>query len=84
MPSAATVSQCQAQHPRSCCVRSPVNHLLKAGIIGEKDYLTGVAENIIVGQPISLGTGSVALSTSRKSEIPTEKHMWRMEEKKWI
>ena len=38
-----------------------VNHLLKAGIIGEKDHLTGVAENIIVGQPISLGTGSVAL-----------------------
>ena len=38
-----------------------VNHLLKAGIIGEKDYLTGVAENIIVGQPISLGTGSVEL-----------------------
>ena len=34
---------------------------LKAGIIGEKDHLTGVAENIIVGQPISLGTGSVAL-----------------------
>ena len=38
-----------------------VNHLLKAGIIGERDYLTGVAENIIVGQPISLGTGSVEL-----------------------
>ena len=38
-----------------------VNHLLKAGIIGERDQLTGVAENIIVGQPISLGTGSVEL-----------------------
>lgn len=38
-----------------------VNHLLKAGIIGEKDNLAGVAENIIVGQPISLGTGSVQL-----------------------
>ena len=38
-----------------------VNHLLKAGIIGERDHLTGVAENIIVGQPISLGTGSVEL-----------------------
>ncbi len=38
-----------------------VNHLLKAGIIGETDRLTGVAENIIVGQPISLGTGSVEL-----------------------
>ena len=38
-----------------------VNHLLQAGIIGEKDRLTGVAENIIVGQPVALGTGSVEL-----------------------
>ena len=38
-----------------------VNHLLKAGIIGERDGLSGVAENIIVGQPISLGTGAVEL-----------------------
>ncbi|MDP6906997.1 MAG: DNA-directed RNA polymerase subunit A'' [Candidatus Thalassarchaeaceae archaeon] len=37
------------------------NHLLKAGIIGERDNLTGVAENIIVGQPVALGTGSVEL-----------------------
>lgn len=38
-----------------------VNHLLNAGIISEKDSLTGVTENIIVGQPISLGTGAVRL-----------------------
>jgi DNA-directed RNA polymerase subunit A" len=38
-----------------------VNHLLKAGVIGERDHLAGVAENIIVGQPIALGTGSVEL-----------------------
>lgn len=38
-----------------------VNHLLNAGIIGEKDALAGVTENIIVGQPISLGTGAVQL-----------------------
>ena len=38
-----------------------MNHLLQAGIIGERDNLTGVAENIIVGQPIALGTGSVEL-----------------------
>lgn len=38
-----------------------VNHLLRAGIIGEKDELSGVAENIIVGQPVALGTGSVEL-----------------------
>ncbi len=36
-------------------------HLLKAGITGEVDSLTGVAENIIVGQPITHGTGSVNL-----------------------
>ena len=36
-----------------------VTHLLKAGIIGERDDLSGVTENIIVGQPVALGTGSV-------------------------
>ncbi len=37
------------------------NHLLRAGIIGEVDPLAGVAENIIVGQPVTLGTGAIAL-----------------------
>ncbi|MCL5438153.1 MAG: DNA-directed RNA polymerase subunit A'', partial [Candidatus Thermoplasmatota archaeon] len=37
------------------------NHLLRAGLMGEVDMLSGVAENIIVGQPITLGTGSVNL-----------------------
>ena len=37
------------------------NHLLKAGITGEVDRLAGVAENIIVGQPVTLGTGAVTL-----------------------
>jgi len=36
-------------------------HLLRAAIIGEVDELRGVAENIIVGQPITLGTGAVNL-----------------------
>ncbi len=36
-------------------------HLLRAGLLGEMDSLAGVAENIIVGQPITLGTGSVNL-----------------------
>jgi DNA-directed RNA polymerase subunit A" len=38
-----------------------VTHLLKAGVIGERDMLSGVTENIIVGQPVALGTGSVEL-----------------------
>ncbi len=36
-------------------------HLLKAGITGETDHLDGVAENIIVGQPVTVGTGAVNL-----------------------
>ncbi len=37
------------------------SHLLKAGISGEVDALDGVAENIIVGQPVTVGTGAVNL-----------------------
>ncbi len=36
-------------------------HLLKAGLLGEIDPLAGVAENIIVGQPVTLGTGAIDL-----------------------
>jgi DNA-directed RNA polymerase subunit A" len=38
-----------------------VSHLLKAAVTGEVEPLAGVTENIIVGQTISLGTGSVEL-----------------------
>ncbi len=36
-------------------------HLLHAATVGEVDHLEGVAENIIVGQPVTLGTGAVKL-----------------------
>jgi DNA-directed RNA polymerase subunit A" len=39
-----------------------VDHLLTAGMTGEVDPLNGVAENIIVGQPVNLGTGAVRLA----------------------
>lgn len=38
-----------------------VNHLLDAGMQGMVDELNGVTENVIVGQPIKLGTGSIHL-----------------------
>ena len=38
-----------------------VSHLLQASRRGETDKLGGVAENIIVGQPVNLGTGAVEL-----------------------
>jgi DNA-directed RNA polymerase subunit A" len=38
-----------------------VNHLLDAAVHGEDDELNGVTENVIVGQPIKIGTGDVEL-----------------------
>lgn len=41
-------------------------HLLYAAMVGETDHLEGVTENIIVGQPVTLGTGAVNLVYSPK------------------
>jgi DNA-directed RNA polymerase subunit A" len=38
-----------------------INHLLGAGIAGAKDPLRGITENVILGQLIPLGTGSIDL-----------------------
>ncbi|MGA9840200.1 MAG: DNA-directed RNA polymerase subunit A'' [Thermoplasmata archaeon] len=46
-------------------------HLLRAAITGEVDELKGVAENIIVGQPITLGTGAVNLVYKPLTPSPT-------------
>lgn len=43
-------------------------HLLRAAIVGESDLLEGVAENIIVGQPVTLGTGAVKLVWAPKKK----------------
>ena len=43
-------------------------HLLHASIRGEVDDLTGIIENIIIGQPIPLGTGSVGIKMDYKNE----------------
>jgi len=41
-------------------------HLLRASIRGEIDNLNGIIENIIIGQPIPLGTGSVSVIMKQK------------------
>lgn len=43
-------------------------HLFDASIHGESDRLDGIIENIIAGQPIPLGTGSVELTMRREGE----------------
>ncbi|MFA4856132.1 MAG: intein-containing DNA-directed RNA polymerase subunit A'', partial [archaeon] len=45
-----------------------VKHLLDAAFKGEKDDLQGVVENIIVGQPVRVGTGRVELVMKKKVE----------------
>lgn len=45
-------------------------HLLNASLKGEEDYLTGVAESIIVGKPPPVGTGIVELGMKIKEEKP--------------
>jgi len=39
-------------------------HILNAALHNEVDPLKGVAENIIIGQPIPVGTGTVELSVN--------------------
>ena len=43
-----------------------VNHILDAAIRGDVDDLRGVTENVIVGQPIQLGTGDVTLVAGKR------------------
>lgn len=43
-------------------------HLLRASIRGEVDDLTGIIENIIIGQPIPLGTGSIGVKMANKNK----------------
>jgi DNA-directed RNA polymerase subunit A" len=43
-----------------------VNHILDAAIRGDVDDLKGVTENVIVGQPIQLGTGDVKLVANKR------------------
>lgn len=52
-----------------------VDHLLTAGMVGEVDPLNGVAENIIVGQPVNLGTGAVRLAMDVKKLAQLKKTM---------
>jgi DNA-directed RNA polymerase subunit A' len=39
-------------------------HILNAALYGEVDTLDGVAENIIIGQPVPVGTGTIELAAN--------------------
>ena len=45
---------------------TPIKHLINAGLEGEIDYLTSVVENVMINQPVPLGTGLPGLVTKMK------------------
>ena len=45
---------------------TPIKHLINAALEGEVDYLTSVVENVMVNQPVPLGTGLPGLVTKIK------------------
>jgi DNA-directed RNA polymerase subunit A" len=45
-----------------------VKHFINASVFGERDMLKGVAENILIGKQVSVGTGTVRLSV-RKEDL---------------
>ena len=47
---------------------TPVKHVIEAGMVGEEDYLTSVIENVMINQPVPVGTGLPGLVTK-----PTKK-----------
>ncbi len=49
-----------------------VNHLLAAAIHGESDDLNGIIENVIVGKPVSIGTGDVKLRMGSIDAAPVD------------
>src|SRR3989338_6402826 len=45
---------------------TPIKHLINAALEGEVDYLTSVVENVMINQPVPLGTGLPGLITKIK------------------
>ncbi len=45
---------------------TPVTHLINAALEGEVDYLNSVVENVMINQPVPIGTGLPGLITKMK------------------
>ncbi len=47
---------------------TPITHIINASLIGERDNLNSVIENVIVNQPIPIGTGLPGLIAKMKEK----------------
>ena len=46
---------------------TPIKHIINASLIGERDNLNSVIENVILNQPVPLGTGLTGLVVKSKA-----------------
>jgi len=47
---------------------TPIKHIVNASLVGEKDNLNSVVENVIINQPVPLGTGLPGLIAKMKKD----------------
>lgn len=52
---------------------TPIKHIVNASLLGEVDHLNSVIENVILNQPVPLGTGLPDLVASMKSNTKDKK-----------
>ncbi|MBI4149460.1 DNA-directed RNA polymerase subunit A'' [Candidatus Woesearchaeota archaeon] len=45
---------------------TPIQHIIDASLVGERDHLTSVVENVMLNQPVPVGTGLPGLITKVK------------------
>lgn len=46
---------------------TPINHIIEASLVGEQDKLSSVVENVMINQPIPIGTGLPKLVIDMKA-----------------
>lgn len=47
---------------------TPIKHIINAALVGEEDFLTSVVENVMLNQPVPIGTGLPGLVTKVKEQ----------------
>lgn len=52
---------------------TPIKHIINAALVGEVDYLDSVVENVMINQPVPIGTGLPSLVTKVKESKKEKK-----------
>ena len=47
---------------------TPIKHIINASLVGEEDQLNSVIENVMLNQPVPIGTGMIKLVTKPENK----------------